>query len=152
MEMISILKQFIQAEREGDWKGHLKAVSKMLSYFAAAGDNLNLKSSYVYLQEMSKLEESHPALYTAFLDGNHIVRRSDRFWGGLSTDLVIEQVLMRSIKSVWGMTRCRGLSEAQRAQWLLSMPACAEKTMLFKSVQGKRMKQVNNTNIVPKQG
>ena len=26
MEMISILKQFIQAEREGDWKGHLKAV------------------------------------------------------------------------------------------------------------------------------
>ena len=57
MEMISILKQFIQAEREGDWKGHLKAVSKMLSYFAAAGDNLNLKSSYVYLQEMSKLEE-----------------------------------------------------------------------------------------------
>jgi len=58
MEMISILKHFIQAERERDWKGHLKAVSKMLSYFAAAGDNLNLKSSYVYLQEMSKLEES----------------------------------------------------------------------------------------------
>jgi len=26
MEMISILKHFIQAEREGDWKGHLKAV------------------------------------------------------------------------------------------------------------------------------
>jgi len=37
MEMISILKQFIQAEKEGDWKGPLKTVSKMLSYFAAAG-------------------------------------------------------------------------------------------------------------------
>ena len=33
---------------------------------------------------------------------------------------------MRSIKSVGGMTRGRGMSEAQRAQWLLSMPACAE--------------------------
>ena len=73
-------------------------------------------------------------VYTTFLDGNHIVRRSDRFWGGLSTDLIIKQVLMRSVKSVGGM------SEAQRAQWLLSMPACAE------------INTVNNTKIVPKQG
>ena len=59
------------------------------------------------------------------------------FWGGLSTDRVIEQVLMRSIKSVWGMTRCRGLSEAQRAQWLLSMPACAEKNNAIQEFTGK---------------
>ena len=58
--------------------------------------------------------------------GNHVVRRSDRFWAGLSTDLVIEQVLMRSVKSTGGMTRERGMSELQRTLWLLSMPACAE--------------------------
>ena len=58
--------------------------------------------------------------------GNHVVRRSDRFWAGLSTDLVIEQVLMRSVKSTGGMTRGRGMSELQRTLWLLSMPACAE--------------------------
>ena len=114
MEMISILKQFIQAEREGDWKGHLKAFQKC-SLISQLRDNLYLKSSNVYLQEMSKLEESHPAVYKSLLDGNHIVRRSDRFWGGLSTDRVIEQVLMRSVKSVGGMTRGRGLSAAQRA-------------------------------------
>ena len=62
MEMISILKQFIQAEREGDWKGHLKAFQKC-SLISQLRDNLYLKSSNVYLQEMSKLEESHPAVY-----------------------------------------------------------------------------------------
>ena len=39
---------------------------------------------------------------------------------------MIEQVLMRSVKSSGGLTRCQGMGEAQRAEWLLSMPACAD--------------------------
>ncbi|WAR22049.1 LOW QUALITY PROTEIN: hypothetical protein MAR_016023 [Mya arenaria] len=48
--MISILHQFIRAERVGDWNGHLNALRKMLPYFAASGHNLYLKSPYIYLQ------------------------------------------------------------------------------------------------------
>lgn len=33
---------------------------------------------------------------------------------------------MRSIKSTGGMTRGREMSETQRAQWILSMPACSD--------------------------
>ena len=33
---------------------------------------------------------------------------------------------MRSVKSSGGLTRGRGMGEAQRAEWLLSMPACAD--------------------------
>ena len=47
-------------------------------------------------------------------------------WAGLSSDLIIEQVLMRSMKTSGGLTRGRGMSEQQRILWLLSMPACAE--------------------------
>ena len=36
--------------------------------------------------------------------------RSDRYWAGFSTDLVIEQVLMRSIKTTGGLTRGRGIN------------------------------------------
>ena len=114
------------SERKGDWKGHLSSLTEMLPYFAASGHNLYLKSSYLYLQDMFQLEEKHPTVYNAFMSGSNVVRKSDRFWAGLSTYLVIEQVLMRSVKSVGGMTRGRGMTEAQRAQWLLSMPACAE--------------------------
>ena len=31
---------------------------------------------------------------------DHVVRRSNRYWLGLPTDLIIEQVLMRNVKHV----------------------------------------------------
>ena len=52
----------------------------------------------VYHQQMSERESTHPSVYKQFMSGFHLVRRSDRYWAGLSTDLVIEQVLMKSVK------------------------------------------------------
>ena len=60
------------------------------------------------------------------MSSHHVVLRSDCQWAGLSTDLVIEQVLMRSVKTSRGLTRGRGMTEQQRTTWLLSMLACAE--------------------------
>ncbi len=54
------------------------------------------------------------------------MRRSNRIWASLSTDLMIEQVLMRSMKTSGELTRGRGMTEQQRLTWLLSMPVCAE--------------------------
>ena len=75
---------------------------------------------------MAELETKHPTLHKMFTDGFHVVRRSDRYWGGLSTDLTIEQVLMKSLKSTGGLTRGSGMTELQCASWVLSMPACAD--------------------------
>ena len=69
----------------------------MLPFFAASGHNHYLKSSYMYLQEMNDLETTHPDVYFHFCNGLHVVRRSDRHWAGLSTDLVIEQCLMQNL-------------------------------------------------------
>ena len=126
MEMVSILRTFIKAERTGNWLLHLQTVQQMLPYFAAAGHNHYTKSAYVYLQMMKDLPATHPVVYENFIAGHHVVRRSNRYWAGLSTDLVIEQVLMRSLKTSGGLTRGRGLTEVQRLVWLFSMPACAE--------------------------
>ena len=98
----------------------------MLPYFAASGHNLYAKSAYIYLQSMRKLEQTNPEVYEAFVRRHHVSRRSDQFWAGLSTDLVIEQAVMRSVKTTGGLTRGRGMGETQRTSWLLSMPACAE--------------------------
>lgn len=65
-----------------------------------------------------------------------ILRRCDRFSGGLSTDLVIEQVLMHSVKSAGGLTRGRGMGDSQRTQWLLSMPACADMNVGMQTLTG----------------
>lgn len=122
MDMINILQRFIKAERTGNWLLHLHVLSEMLPYLAASGHNLYAKSIYLYLQMMEKHQHQHPDTYSYFAAGLHVIRRSDRYWAGLSSDLVIEQVLMRSMKITGGLTRGRGMTEVQRASWLLSMP------------------------------
>ena len=59
------------------------------------------------------------------MNGLHAVRRSDRYWNGLWSDLTIEQTLMRSIKTRGGLTRGRGMSESVRHLWVLSLSHCA---------------------------
>ena len=48
------------------------------------------------------------------------------YWAGLSTDLAIEHVLLRSMKTSGGLTRGRGMTETQRLVWLMPMPSCAK--------------------------
>ena len=106
-----------------NWKLHFQTVQDMLPYFAASGHSLCAKSAYVYLQIMLRLPETHPGAYRKFMEGYHVVRLNDRFWAGLSPDIIIE--LMRSIKTHEEITIGKGVTENQRLVWVLSMPVCA---------------------------
>src|SRR5688572_8483863 len=75
---------------------------------------------------MLDLPLKHPWLYDKFChDGFHVISRTDRNWSGLSTDLVIEQVMMKAIKSKGGLTRGRGLRESVRLLWVNTAHSCA---------------------------
>jgi hypothetical protein len=125
MDCVVTVKLFLRAERTGDWNLHLIAVERMLNVLAATGHNHYAKCARLYLQLMHDLPTSHPWLYEKFVNDNcHSVRRSDRFWAGLSTDLIIEQVMMRSIKDKGGLTHGRGMSESVRLLWIGSMHRC----------------------------
>ena len=115
MKMVEICLQFLKAERTGDWQLHLDMSRMMLSYFAASGHFHYQKSVYFYLQTMSQIHVTNPGLHKHFMNELHVIRRSNRFWAGLSPDLVIEQVLMRNLKTSGGLARGRGMSERQRA-------------------------------------
>ena len=88
MDLEGIHRRFIKAERTRHWELHLSAMQDTIPYLAAAGHNLYTKSIQVYLQNMLQLEQSNPAVYHSFTAGKHVIRRSDRFWAGLSTDPV----------------------------------------------------------------
>ena len=115
MKMVEICLQFLKAERIGDWQLHLDMSRMILPYFAASGYYHYQKSVYLYLQTMSQIPVTNSGLHKHFMNGMHVIRRSDRFWTGLSPDLVIEQILMRSLKISGDLTRGRGMSERQRA-------------------------------------
>ena len=134
--MVGISLQFLKAECTGDWELHLDMCRMMLPCFASSGHFHYQKSVYLYPQTMSQIQLTHPDLHKHFMNGLHVIRRNDRFWAGLSPDLVIEQVLMRSLKTSGGLTRGRGMSERQRAIWLLSMPVTAEMNRAMQDFTG----------------
>ena len=136
MGMVDFLRKYIRAERTGNWALYLQTIQNMLPYLAASSHNLYTKSARVYLQQMTNLKEEHPDVHQRFEDGLHVIRRSDRLWAGLSSDLIIEQVVMRSMKTSGGLTRGRGMTEQQRLMWLLSMPACADVNLAMQELTG----------------
>ena len=84
-----------------------------LPFLATTGHSNYAKSVHLYLQDMLDLEESDPEVFKRYVTGVFVVRRTDRYWAGLSTDLTIEQVLTRSLKTNCGLTRGRGMDEEQ---------------------------------------
>ena len=126
MNSVEIVRLFIRAERLSDWSLHVYATSRMLSLFAASGHFNYAKSTRLYLQMMQDLPDTYPWLYEQFSKyGYHCVRRSDRAWSGIWTDLAIEQLLMRALKNRGGLTRGRGFSESVRLTWIYTMHRCA---------------------------
>lgn len=111
MHYIDIIKDFITAEQIGNWKIYLGTVSKMLNLFASTGHINYTRSARFYLQLMSEHPEKHPWLHDRSEKGLHTVRKSDHYWAGLWTDLVIKQALMQELKSHGGLTSRHGMSE-----------------------------------------
>ena len=95
----------------------------MLPY-AASVHNVYATLAYLYLQMMLELANSHPEVHRQLLEGMHVIGRSDCYWAGLSSDFIIEQVLMRSIKTTGGLRQGRGMMETKRLVWPLSPLAC----------------------------
>ena len=119
MYEIETVKLFLRAERTSNWNLHITAMTRMLNLFAATGHRKYAKCARLYVQMMIDLPDTFPWLYTQFMDhGFHSVRRTDRCWAGLSTDLAIEQILMRSLKSCGGLTHGRGFTETVRLSWI----------------------------------
>ena len=152
LDMVSILQRCINAELMANWKLHIQPVQDMLPYFAASGHSLYAKSAYVYLHIMLRLPETYPDALRKFMEGYHVVRRSDRFWAGLFTDLIIEQVLMKSVKTQGGLTRGKGMTENQPLVWVLSMPVCAsiyETMQQFSGVSYETSDQHKDVSVTP---
>lgn len=61
-------------------------------------------------------------------DGHFTVRRHNRKWSGVWTDMNIEQTLMKCTKSRKGITHGGGMTESQRALWILSHSRSSEIT------------------------
>lgn len=138
---ITLVMQFIEAERLGNWELHLQCVRDMLPFFHAAGHLPYAKSAQVYLQDMLELPNVMDAEeFKKFTEQEFFtVRRSDKKWAGIWTDMTVEQTLMRSMKTSGGLTSGRGVNrEGALARWILGMPIAFEVMDAFEAFCGVR--------------
>ena len=105
---IENLKKLIAADHDGDWHGHLRAVTSLLPLFAEC-DSINyLRYGSLYLECMRKLPETHPQVYEQLLRGNFVVKTNPGTFNAVSPDMKLKQTIQRSQKSskgVIGQTR-----------------------------------------------
>uniref|UniRef100_A0A6P7FJD1 Uncharacterized protein LOC114328610 n=1 Tax=Diabrotica virgifera virgifera TaxID=50390 RepID=A0A6P7FJD1_DIAVI len=96
----------------------------MLPYFHASGHFPYAKSAHIYLHDMLQLQNLiDPEVYEKFTEGFFAVRRSDKFSCGTSTDMVIEQSMMKAMKTDGGIARGRNTKESVMSKWVYSMHA-----------------------------
>lgn len=56
-------------------------------------------------------------------EGYFTIRRSQKFWPGIWTDMTIEQVLMRAMKVQGGLTRGCGITDSTLVYFISALPA-----------------------------
>jgi len=98
----------------------------MLNLFAATGHNNYAKTCRLYVQSVTKFTMQHPEVVNQFMQGHHTVKRAERKWAGIWTDLAIEQVLMKSLKGRRSGVVGKGITENVLNVWTKTMHRCAE--------------------------
>lgn len=63
------------------------------------------------------------SVYRRFTEGLFTVRRSDKLGCGTSTDIVIQQTIMKSMKTDGGFARGRSTKKSVISKWVYSMHA-----------------------------
>ncbi|CAH2101246.1 unnamed protein product [Euphydryas editha] len=95
----------------------------MLPYFHAAGHYQYAKYGQIYLQSMANLELiMDPVEYDEFTkEGYFTIRRSDKAWAGVWSDMSIETTLNRFFGT--DLTHGRGVDPSVVTRYLIAMPS-----------------------------
>lgn len=126
--LVQIGHNFLDSERVGNWGGHLSNAKLMVPIFHASGHFNYAKAVPIYIQQMNLLKDKMTKdEFHRFTElGHFTVRRSDKFRSGTWSDMIIEQTVMKGMKSQGGLTHGRGVEESVTNEWVLSMPALFE--------------------------
>ena len=76
IDLVSLLKNLVRADREGNWVLHITAVQDVLSYFASIDYISYLTWCSVYLEDMKHLPDTASEIYEAFLKVKFVVKRT----------------------------------------------------------------------------
>ena len=140
------MQQFVRAERSGYFALHLHVIAQMQPYFHAAGRLQYAKSSQAHLQTMEDLEEKMPSedFKNFSHNGYFTIRRTSEFWSGVWSDITIEQVLMRAMKTNGGQI---SNSRPTLGQWVRAVPLCIPMCEALEELAGTHCETSNQHSL-----
>ena len=103
LTLIGLLKDFVAADREGNWEGHLQVIEKLFPVFLMSGSINYLRYGSWYLQKMRKLPHEHPEVYKHFQEGKFVVKTNAGYFKAVAADMKLEQSIQRSKKGPGGI-------------------------------------------------
>jgi hypothetical protein len=74
IDMVEIMLGLLRASREGNWLLHLASVHKMIPWCFAYDKQNYARFLPIYYAEMSQLHNTHPDVYSHFMDGGFSVQ------------------------------------------------------------------------------
>lgn len=128
VKMVSLVRSFIQAGRMGNFDLHFSTIIEMISFFHSCRHFNYAKSAHLYIPDMSQPKEKIDSEeeYQKYVNKSFFtIRRSEKYFSGVSSDMIIEQTLMRSIHSIGGLTQGRGITESVAISWLNTLTYAA---------------------------
>lgn len=155
VEMVLLVQAFIRAERSANFSLHIASVYRMIPYFHASAHNNYAKSPHLYLQDMHALRTTmDPIEFERFTKAGYFtIRRTDKFWSGIWSDMTIEQTLMRLIKITGGIFPTRGSTPSVATNLILSLPSTTdvcdslEKFVHLASSSSEQHKSLRNASV-----
>jgi len=69
VEMVSILKDLVKADWEGNWQLHLQSIQSALPIFAGCDRTNYFRWASVYLEDMQRLQKDAHTMYENFIAG-----------------------------------------------------------------------------------
>lgn len=121
-QFIFVSLQFLEAECLGNFYLHLQTVREMLPVFHASGHFANAKCGQMYLQDAEALSQTMSVdEYYLYADqGYFTIRRSDKPWSGICSDMMIETTLNRFFGT--DLRHGRGVTPSVVTKYLSAMP------------------------------
>jgi hypothetical protein len=94
MDMMNILRRYIQAESAGLWVQHIPEVEKMMPYLVSAGHYKYVSCVPHYLTAIRGLDSSAPDIARSFREGNFTVHQTAGKFNCVWSDMALEKNLL----------------------------------------------------------
>ena len=89
---------YMKSIKLGDWHLYMNSVGNMLPWFHAHDNNNYAQHCTYYWATQQEHSNTHPNIYSKFLNGGFSIKRSEGYFNKVPRDQVIEQTINKDQK------------------------------------------------------